>query len=117
MQILQANLSLTVESGLVGWKVHIDIGHNVQGPPRSPDLTPLDFFFGGYVKSKICQTPGNLDVLHQRIQDIFNEMRRDGRMGYQYYVPFCCPMHGQEWERKQIKSRPMLLTFLRHGSQ
>ena len=26
-------------------------------PPRSPDITPLDFFLWGYVKDRVCRTP------------------------------------------------------------
>lgn len=37
-------------------------------PPRSPDLTPLDFFLWGYLKSKVYQTePESLIDLRQRI--------------------------------------------------
>jgi hypothetical protein len=36
--------------------------------PRSPDLTPLDFFLWGYLKSKLYfNRPNNLDELRQRI--------------------------------------------------
>ena len=28
-------------------------------PPRSPDLTPLDFFLWGYVKDRVFATPVN----------------------------------------------------------
>jgi hypothetical protein len=40
-------------------------------PPRSPDLTPMDFFFWGYLKSKVyTDTPfPDLDSLRQRIVD------------------------------------------------
>ncbi|PNF41577.1 hypothetical protein B7P43_G12103 [Cryptotermes secundus] len=37
-------------------------------PPRSPDLTPLNFFLWGYVKSSVFRTPINgLDDLKTRI--------------------------------------------------
>lgn len=43
-------------------------------PPRSPDLTPLDFFLWGYLKSKVYVVrPQNLEELKNRISD---EMRR-----------------------------------------
>ena len=39
-------------------------------PPRSPDVTPLDFFFWGYIKSQVFQTPvDNLVQLRRRIRD------------------------------------------------
>jgi hypothetical protein len=38
-------------------------------PPRSPDITPLDFFLWGYVKSNVFRTPVNrLDDLKSRIR-------------------------------------------------
>lgn len=38
-------------------------------PPRSPDITPLDFFFWGYVKERVYATKvDNLDDLKQRIR-------------------------------------------------
>ena len=44
-------------------------------PPRSPDLTPLDFWLVGYMKSKVCQfhplTVSDLkDAIRTAIQDI-----------------------------------------------
>lgn len=45
-------------------------------PPRSPDLTPLDFFVWGFIKEKVYTTPVNtLDELHNRIRDACNEIR------------------------------------------
>lgn len=39
-------------------------------PPRSPDLTPLDFFLWGYLKDKVYATqPTSLDDLIQRIKN------------------------------------------------
>ncbi|EZA55617.1 hypothetical protein X777_04243, partial [Ooceraea biroi] len=35
---------------------------SIEWPPRSPDLTPLDYFFWGYFKSKVRSTkPRNLN--------------------------------------------------------
>lgn len=37
-------------------------------PPRSPDITPLDFYFWGFIKSLVYITPPEtLDVLKARI--------------------------------------------------
>ena len=59
----------------------VGIGHNIEWPPRSPDLTPLDFFLWGHIKAKVYQTPpANLQVLRRRIQDAFRELRRDRRV-------------------------------------
>jgi len=42
-------------------------GH-IEWPPRSPDLTSLDFFLWGYLKSKVYVTkPQDLDDLRGRI--------------------------------------------------
>lgn len=42
----------------------------IEWPPRSPDLTPLDFFLWGYLKSKVyLQKPNNLEELRERIRD------------------------------------------------
>ena len=39
-------------------------------PPRSPDLTPLDFFLWSYVKDIVYKTVvPNIDVLKTRIED------------------------------------------------
>ena len=35
----------------------IALYHNVEWPPRSPDLTPCDFFLWGYLKSKVYTSP------------------------------------------------------------
>ena len=37
-------------------------------PPRSPDITPLDFFLWGYVKDKVYSTPvADVETLKERI--------------------------------------------------
>ena len=46
----------------------IGLGHQVEWPPRSPDLTPCNFFLWGYLKSKVfVSPPDSLDDLRQRI--------------------------------------------------
>lgn len=45
----------------------------IEWPPRSPDITPLDFFLWGYLKSKVyVNRPNNIDDLKHRIRQ---EMR------------------------------------------
>ncbi len=45
--------------------------HNQVYPPRSPDLTHLDFYLWGYLKMKVFQTPpANLQHLRKRIVGI-----------------------------------------------
>lgn len=46
----------------------VGLGHAREWPARSPDLTPLDFFLWGYIKSKVYVTvPRNINDLRQRI--------------------------------------------------
>ena len=55
----------------------VGLGHNVEWPPRSPDLTPCDFFLWGYLKAKVFSTPPqNIQVLRQKIVDEFNDLRQ-----------------------------------------
>ena len=59
----------------------VTLNHAVEWPPRSPDLTPLDFFLCGYIKSKVYTTPSaNLDDLEMRIRDEMNILRQDRAM-------------------------------------
>ena len=47
-------------------------------PPRSPDLTPLDFFYWPYLKSRVYRTiPADLNELRQRIINASAEITRD----------------------------------------
>jgi hypothetical protein len=46
--------------------------------PRSPDITPLDFFLWGYVKSIVFLTPVNgLDELKTRIRNAISAIPAD----------------------------------------
>lgn len=54
----------------------VAIGHQVEWPARSPDLTPLDFFLWGYLKCKVYTTPPNdLEELRRRIENSCAELR------------------------------------------
>ena len=47
-------------------------------PPRSPDITPLDFFLCGYVKDKVFSTPvPDITNLKARITDAFAIITED----------------------------------------
>ena len=47
-------------------------------PPRSPDITPLDFFLWGYVKDKVFSTPvPDITNLKARITDAFATITGD----------------------------------------
>ncbi|GFX93506.1 transposase [Trichonephila clavipes] len=48
----------------------------VNWPPRSCDLTPLDYFLWGYVKSLVyADTPQTLDHLEDNIRRVFVDIR------------------------------------------
>jgi len=47
-------------------------------PPRSPDITPLDFFLWEYVKDKVFSTPvPGITHLKARIKDAFATITED----------------------------------------
>ena len=51
---------------------------SVEWPARSPDLTPLDFFFWGYLKNKVYATKiRDKDHLKEVIKHHVEEIRRD----------------------------------------
>lgn len=56
----------------------IGLGHAVEWPPRSPDLTPLDFWLWGDVKARVYNEgpPNTLPELRRRINDAFTAIRR-----------------------------------------
>lgn len=60
----------------------IGIGHNPEWPARSPDLTPLDFFLWGYLKSKVYHTPppANLQEVEARVRVEVTSLRRNRGM-------------------------------------
>lgn len=50
----------------------------VPWPPRSPDLTPLDFFVWGYLKEKIYSSPvANEEDLRGRIRNTAEELQQE----------------------------------------
>ena len=48
----------------------------IHWPPRSPDLTPLDFYLWGFIKTKVYTSPmpKNLTQLRQRIKSVIEEI-------------------------------------------
>ena len=54
----------------------IGFGFEREWPPRSPDLTPCDFFLWGHLKSKVYSTPPqNLEELKERIEIEMTELK------------------------------------------
>ena len=56
----------------------IGLGHDMEWPPRSPDLTPCDFFLWGYLKGKVFSSPPHdVNILRQRVIAEFNALRNN----------------------------------------
>jgi len=50
----------------------------IEWPPRSPDLNPLDFFYWGYLKTKVYETRfENLEELREKIVNVSNSITPD----------------------------------------
>jgi len=51
----------------------------IQWPPRSPDLTPCDFYFWGHLKSLVYKNrPESLDALRMKIRNCCRELPLQG---------------------------------------
>ena len=58
--------------------INIALNYCIRGPPRSPDLTPCDFFLGEYLKSKGYRfLLRDIDELKQRIENEANLLREN----------------------------------------
>jgi len=56
----------------------VSLNEDIEWPPRSPDLTPCDFFLWGYLKERVFRTPPEtVFALRQRIIDEFDLLRND----------------------------------------
>ena len=54
----------------------IALHHEIEWPPRSPDLTPCDFFLFGYLKNEVFKTPPqNVADLRDRITRAVDALR------------------------------------------
>lgn len=63
------------------YSMWIGRGGPVAWPPRSPDLTPLDFFLWGTMKQRVYVTvPNTREELIQKIMEVGDEMRADQAM-------------------------------------
>jgi hypothetical protein len=66
--------------------------------PRSPDLTPLDFFLWGYVKSIVFRAPVNgLDELKTRIRIPADMLHRTWQE-LEYRLDVICATNGAHIE-------------------
>ena len=78
-------------------------GGPVGWPPRSPDMTPLDFFLWGYVKSKVyIVEPTTIENMQERIRTCINEispeiiLRVIGSIGPRFNL--CIEKEGKHFE-------------------
>ena len=57
-------------------------------PPRSPDLTPCDFYLWGYTKEEVYKTkPRTLEDLEIRVQQVLNAIPNDILLKVVRFVP------------------------------
>lgn len=76
----------------------------IEWPPRSPDLTPLDFFLWGHLKSIVYKTqPADIDDLKRRIaaecRSISGEVFRNVREEFENRLYYCLQENGQHFEQ------------------
>ena len=77
----------------------------VEWAPRSPDLTPMDFFFWGYVKDLVyCEKIRDRGHLQERISDACARINGDGdllhkvRREFHFRVLTCLELGGRHFE-------------------
>lgn len=78
-------------------------GGKIEWPARSPDLSPLDYFLWGHLKSRIYQTqPNTLDDLRHRILDeiqiIEPNVIRNAVAEFYYRIGYCQIQKGAQFE-------------------
>lgn len=91
-----------VPFALLNFKYFIQLGP-IAWPPRSPDLTPMDFFLWGTVKSDVYRTPATTrDDMLVRIQESFRNitpaMLRNVRTSFARRVDACLQQDGRHFE-------------------
>lgn len=75
----------------------------IEWPPRSPDLTPLDYFLWGYLKSKVyINRPNNLQDLKDRITaeiaHISQQTIRKVIEEFSFRIEYCLQVNGEHFE-------------------
>lgn len=75
----------------------------IEWPPRSPDLSPLDFFLWGHIKSVVYKTPpATLEELRRRITTVCREvtpqMLLNVRQRFEDNLYHCMNVGGQHFE-------------------
>ncbi len=79
-------------------------GGPISWAPRSPDLTPLDFFLWGHIKTNIYKTKvDDIDDLKSRITDEIEAIKRDTLsnvfLEIKKRLTFCIDVHGGSFEQ------------------
>lgn len=75
----------------------------IEWPPRSPDLTPMDFFLWGYLKHRVYKNkPNNMEDLKNRIryeiQQITPEIIRNVLREFESRLAYCQEVNGEQFE-------------------
>lgn len=75
----------------------------IEWPARSPDLTPLDFYLWGYLKSKVYfNKPENIDELKNRIiaeiQQIQPQTLTEVLREIEFRLAYCQEVNGEQFE-------------------
>lgn len=100
-----AHFSAVVKSWLdENFGAWIGRGGTLGWPPRSPDLTPLDFFLWGFIKNKVYATPPNsLADLKQKIINAFTtvtvDMLENVQQTMMNRIELCITVNGDHFEQ------------------
>lgn len=76
----------------------------IEWPPRSPDLTPLDYFLWGHLKNVVYKTkPNDLDDLKERIAIECRRIEESGILTnvlnvFEQYLAYCQEVNGQHFK-------------------
>ncbi|GFS78702.1 uncharacterized protein TNCV_3148761 [Trichonephila clavipes] len=92
-------------------------------PPRSPDLTPADFWLWGYLKSRVylsgpSSLPEPKDAIHREVSSIHPDMLHSAVAGFVTRLEFFSPVvgHGGTYSgcNKVVKSFLFIIYALFH---
>ncbi|GBL75689.1 hypothetical protein AVEN_154998-1 [Araneus ventricosus] len=85
----------------------IGYGGFVEWPPRSPDLTPLDFFLWGLIKGQVYENPPpTSQVLRRRITDacasVTSAVLHNVQREIQPRVQMCTVANGEHFQQYKL---------------
>ena len=59
----------------------LGLGFRQEWPPRSPDMTPCDFFLWGHIKNQVYKSPpATLEILRERIKNEFDTLKMQSQL-------------------------------------